>query len=214
MCLLLQFCLCVTISRPNKKHCNLELSLKLVRWTKAQYSKVCAWDSLFHRGNELDESIDISSTIQVFLFLCSALCLYLSLFPLNTRLPYSYLCLHRLFTSKRWYQYYSHTVHKRRHKWLHPWNSFSFSVLDFVLFSTLSRNCCIPGRHGRMKSSFFQEDTYYDYQISLQRNKEVRHDRLRVASLSGTTPPPSPQYDSSINTTLPLLIAHTVSQLR
>lgn len=89
MCLLLQFCLCVTILRSNKKHCNIELSLKLVRWTKAQYSKVCAWDSLFHRGNELDESIDISSTIQVFLFLCSALCLYLSLFPLNTRLPYS-----------------------------------------------------------------------------------------------------------------------------
>ena len=198
MCLLLQFCLCVTILRSNKKHCNLELSLKLVRWTKAQYSKVCAWDSLFHRGNELDESIDISSTIQVFLFLCSALCLYLSLFPLNTRLPYSYLCLHRLFTSKR----YSHTVHKRRHKWLHPWNSFSFSVLDFVLFFTLSRDCCIPGLHGLTKSSFFQEDTYYDYQISLQRNKEVRHDRLRVASLSGTTPPPP------LNTTALLILPY------
>ena len=144
--------------------------------------------------------------IQVFLFLCSALCLCLSLFYLDTRLTYSYLCLHRLFTSKLWYQYYSHTIHKRRYKWLHPWNSFSFSVLVFVLFFTLSRNCSITGQHGLMKSSFFQEDTYYDYQISLQRNKEVRHDRLRVASLSGTTPPPSPQYDSSINTTLPLLI--------
>ena len=64
-----------------------------------------------------------------------------------------------------------------------------------------------------MKSSFFQEDTYYDYQISLQRNKEVRHDRLRVLHLV-EQPPPSPQYDSSINTTLPLLIAHTVSQPR
>lgn len=148
-----------------------------------------------------------------FSFLVLSFVLVSKLISLNTRLPYSYLCLHRLFTSKRWYQYYSHTVHKRRHKWLHPWNSFSFSVLDFVLFFTLSRNCCIPGRHGLMKSSFFQEDTYYDYQISLQRNKEVRHDRLRVASLSGTTPPP-PQYDSSINTTLPLLIAHTVSQPR
>ena len=136
--------------------------------------------------------------IQVSLFLCSALCLYLSLFSLDTRLTYSYLCLHRLFTSKLWYQYYSHTIHKRRYKWLHPWNSFSFCVLVFVLFFTLSRNCSIPGQHGLMKSSFFQEDTYNDYQISLQRNKEVRHDRLRVASLSGTTPPPP--------TTLPLLI--------